>query len=713
MLTIALTVQGSAAGSYVSRRLAQSRGATAEDEVGPGHSNGIYVNRPALGARGAIAGDRDAAVRFNGLDQHIRVPVGDTGIASFGSTLEDFTVEFWYKSTERNPARCVLGTINKDGTDTMKTAIQVESNGNWFNLLFRSEKGNMMHVHMGPEFSGRMRDGNYHHAVWVVTSASQGAAGVYLDGERDTQSSVKGAAPGGFADFEHDLAIGATNDRGAFIRQHVKATLDDLALYPVPLSPSRIRAHFESARSGGGGYAGQVLSDRPAAYWRLGDSPERGLFLLLDDRVVETTENAALRVGAVVKHPANPLFGEEHPWEVMFNNMYPNVIYDQQEQVYKLWYSMFTVDAATTGVPREKRKPGTYMQHIGGREDGEGYATSKDGLAWEKPMMNVVPWTGKPSNLVSRHHHGAGVFKDRRERDPARRYKMFCAGRSTMLVCFSPDGVYWNPYAVACPEIGSPGDTHNNALWVPEVNRYVGFTRLRGHGDERLVARTESTVDFVNWTKCEEVLRGSPSLQTYSMPVFRYAGLYLGLPAMFDTEQDRVWTGLAWSPDSMDWRHIDQGTPLVPNAPDPGAYDWGTVYASVPVVQDDGIRLYYGGSNRGHYDWRDGFLCLATLRPDGFAGYQPETTSAPAVVTTRPLRIGSRLRITADAAGGSVTVSVLNETGTAAAVSDPVTADVTDGGVTWAGGALPAGIAGRRLRLRFVIDNAKLYSFLL
>ena len=55
-----------------------------------------------------------------------------------------------------------------------------------------------------------------------------------------------------------------------------------------------------------------------------------GKYLLLDSRVIKNTENAKLTLGTVKKHPANPLFGEDKPWEPRFDNLYPNVIYDEE-----------------------------------------------------------------------------------------------------------------------------------------------------------------------------------------------------------------------------------------------------------------------------------------------------------------------------------------------------------------------------------------------
>ena len=90
------------------------------------------------------------------------------------------------------------------------------------------------------------------------------------------------------------------------------------------------------------------------------------------------------------------------------------------------------------------------------------------------------------------------------------------------------------------------------------------------------------------------------------------------------------------------------------------AYDWGCVYASAcPVFLDDEIRIYYGGSDGYHFGWRNGFFCLATLRPDGFAGYEPLEQNSPAEILTKPIVYHSEtLLVSADVQNtGSVTVS--------------------------------------------------------
>jgi hypothetical protein len=176
---------------------------------------------------------------------------------------------------------------------------------------------------------------------------------------------------------------------------------------------------------------------------------------------------------------------------------------------------------------------------------------------------------------------------------------------------------------------------------------------------------------------------------------------------------DRTHTELAWSPDTTTWHRIEPGVALVPNSPKKGDYDWGTIYASQPVVLKNEIRIYYGGGNGAHTDWRKGFLMLATLRPDGFAGYEPVDANESGVVISRSLVCGKELKLTADAKGGMVSVAVADAAGNVLAQSEPVTDDVTDQVVSWKdGGALQA-FAGQTIVLRWEIRRAKLYAFAL
>ena len=216
-------------------------------------------------------------------------------------------------------------------------------------------------------------------------------------------------------------------------------------------------------------------------------------YLLLDSRWIARTDGVRLSLGTVTKEPANPLFVEDKPWEVRFDNLYANVLFDEVDQLCKVWYSPFIVDEAVSHTPPEKRQEVRYYV-TEAREMGVCYATSKDGIHWEKPELGLVEFDGSTrNNLVRRPSHGTGIGKDPYDPDPVRRYKMFSLmddRDNQEAVAFSPDGVHWADY-IPCPEIQARGDTHHSFFWDERLGRYIGFTRT-WDSSQRIVARTES-----------------------------------------------------------------------------------------------------------------------------------------------------------------------------------------------------------------------------
>lgn len=86
--------------------------------------------------------------------------------------------------------------------------------------------------------------------------------------------------------------------------------------------------------------------------------------------------------------------------------------------------------------------------------------------------------------------------------------------------------------------------------------------------------------------------------------------------------------------------------------------------------------------------------------------------SGPATITTQPIRCASdRLRVTADAGDGSVTATVLDENGSTLGVSRPARGNVTDLAMEWDKAGLLGTLKGQRIRLKFSLKSAKVYSF--
>ena len=453
---------------------------------------------------------------------------------------------------------------------------------------------------------------------------------------------------------------------------------------------------------------------------------EESRYLVLDSRLIADVEDAKLTLGEARKHPENPLFTEDKQWEPRYDNVYPDVIYDEDENIYKCWYNPFVVDARVTSTLPERRHPDIIKYNDvkpTDREIGLCYAVSTDGIHWEKPELSLAEFEGGTSNnIVTRRRGVAGIYKDDRDLDPARRYKMFFSASRGAFVAFSPDGLHWDELI---PVPGHEGGNRPSALWSPHLGKYVVITRRNSDLGRRQVTQTESS-DFVTWRRERSIMEGpTAQLQTHDMIVFPTCGVYIGLVGVMTFPEEASDRGvkqhaeLAWSPDTVTWHRIREGTPFIGHSPaeherfGETPYDWGTIFAAAPIFHDDEVRIYYGAGDWHFFEWRNGYLALATLRLDGWAGYEPISAESTAVITTELLDFaGETPGVTADVDdGGSVQVEVVDAENERLAASQPIGVTVTSGKVEWESDGVPEGLNGSQVRLRFRIHKAKLYGF--
>jgi hypothetical protein len=247
-----------------------------------------------------------------------------------------------------------------------------------------------------------------------------------------------------------------------------------------------------------------------------------------------------------------------------------------------------------------------------------------------------------------------------------------------------------------------------------------------------VVGFTQST-DFENWTRARNVLRDydrdaqnpDGDAQTHDMIVFPTGGVYIGLlgamhfPKADSEHHVRQHVELAWSPDGERWFRIQEGTPLIEHTSADREeygqmpYDWGTIFASAPIFFENETRIYYGACDWYFFDWRKGYLALATIRPDGWAGYEPVDSDRPAVVKTTPVACtGEGLRVCADVhKNGYVKIELLSTSNQPVAEGKRITKTVTDDPVRWKDGFSFRTIESSEIRLRVELRDAKLYSF--
>jgi len=209
--------------------------------------------------------------------------------------------------------------------------------------------------------------------------------------------------------------------------------------------------------------------------------------LLVNQDIIGNLDNVRLVPGQVSKSPHNPLFHQEHPWEPRYDNGYGNVLWDKEAGIYKLWYSPFTKFEVNL-----VESTSQHLEHVR-RTMGVCYATSVDGIHWEKRISSEFLWEGQPSNVLFENWSNMGIMKDNRDPDPQRRYKGIFRNEHIYVhsslktgtkmtpaisVAFSPDGLHWSD-AHRIPNADLAGDTHSNAIWAPTLGKYVAITRDR------------------------------------------------------------------------------------------------------------------------------------------------------------------------------------------------------------------------------------------
>ncbi|MEO2045831.1 MAG: hypothetical protein ABGX16_04585 [Pirellulales bacterium] len=437
--------------------------------------------------------------------------------------------------------------------------------------------------------------------------------------------------------------------------------------------------------------------------------------LLLDDHTVAQIENLCRRMhrprkrGAVIRSP--------NPGQTIQTRSAP--AWDPVEKLYKLW--VLGIDDMLW--------------------------QSKDGLHWT---------AGPNPNMRT----DLSVF-DPVESDPARRFK---AALTNQGFAVSPDGAQWTKLDV--PLIQSSDES--NFSYDPDEGLFV-HTVKRGGKYGRAVAIATS-LDFKTWIdlgvvfQADEVdqelcaknitarMADQSLLQTfhndpavynmdvYNMGVFRYEGLYIGMPSMYhatgpvpnypNTDGFHL-VQLAMSRDLRHWKRLGDRKPFIgPSRIDSGAYDLTQILPpSAPVKRGDELWFYYTGLKyRASYtyvgnfpkgehipkpglDLDSGAVCLAVLRRDGFVSLDADSDGG--YVLTKPLELdGELLLLNLDAGEtGSAIVELLDDSGEVLADSQPAGGDEVRLPVRWKNPVDLKSLSRSAIQLKIHLRDASLYAF--
>jgi len=429
-------------------------------------------------------------------------------------------------------------------------------------------------------------------------------------------------------------------------------------------------------------------------------------------------------------HPASPVLKPDQPWEMknpdhaaamVFSD---GVWYDPKDQLFKMWYLV-------------------------GESAATGYATSRDGIRWTKPSLDVRP----PTNIVQPGGRDSStVWLDLEEKDPARRFKMFRVigvgedpvtgwNNWVMAIHFSSDGIHWGEPIAKSGRLVDRSTVFWNPfrkVWVYSIrhayktgaagDKAYGFYRRRSYveGSDVLAAARWDVNEPLRWIDVDRLdpqrddLKIKPHL--YNLDAVAYESLLVG----FFT----IWRGqppdrhkpndvvLGYSRDGWHWSRPDRRA-FCPVSDKQGEWNANNVQSAGGgfLVVGDELYFYVSGRTGRPGNNKAGILStgLATLRRDGFASMN--AGEATGTLTTRPVRFsGKHLFVNVANPKGELRVEVLNQAGEvvprlSAANCLPVKSNKTLQPVRWRGVGDLSSVANQPVRFRFHLSNGELYAF--
>jgi hypothetical protein len=481
---------------------------------------------------------------------------------------------------------------------------------------------------------------------------------------------------------------------------------------------------------------------------------------LFDDYIVEDRYGLKRVVGTVEKYAGNPLsMGEDKPWEKItdsWGGAYLNhVIYDPQEKIYKGWYLVY-------------RHEKTYNYSTL-------YAESKDGISWTKPELDFFKIDGRKTNYVLHQEQETALMQnvslDHNAKNPDRRFmalvKMVPPGEKIRCIVrmFSPDGKKWTlapePVLFRGASDGSYSLVSDTATgrWLlyrrPATNAmpgdgmgiYGGASPLNpakiGLNIKRRVSLTQST-DMKNWTyprginildelDDEKVQILGNGMDIDWATVDHVDGVFFGFLHLMDnlTMTNPRQNQLMFSRDGIEWRRLPQRPQFIENG-SPGEWDSGSIGSISLVPQDDRYRIYYTGANLTQGEKRiPRFTAngLAYIGKNRFVGQQAGPNGG--YLLTREfildgsqleLNFSSQVKVPPTAWGRVIKAEILQAPndqvpatplpGFAMKDCDPITTvDSFHQAVTWNGSADLSSLKGKKVYVRFYIQNSTLYTF--
>lgn len=399
------------------------------------------------------------------------------------------------------------------------------------------------------------------------------------------------------------------------------------------------------------------------------------------------------------------------------------------------------------------------------------YAESDDGIHWRKPELglhefhgskanNIVIPSGKLGNVNPDGGHPAVFKDDNPAAAPDAQYKAIVRSNSPkgLLALQSSDGVRWSPMSDSPVITDGAFDSQNLAFWDAERGTYRAYWRIftAGVTDEKnwkpagfRAIRTATSKDFLHWeNQADLVYEDSPVEHLYTnqvKPYHRAPHLLIGFPTRYI---ERSWSESLRALPEVEHREarskasqrygtaITEGLFMVsrdgvkfkrwneaflpPGIEREGTWNYGHQYLAWHAIETKSALA--GAPNElsfyateSYWTGNSSALRRYALRLDGFVSIHAPMKGGE--LHTRAFTFtGNKLNVNfASSAAGGVQIEIQDSGGKpvpgfSLAESVPQFGDSIDRTVSWQSGTDLSSLAGKPIRLRFVLYDADLYA---
>ena len=453
-----------------------------------------------------------------------------------------------------------------------------------------------------------------------------------------------------------------------------------------------------------------------------------GRQLFVDDFLIEKTQLTP-EYHKAKKFDGNPVLFPETEWE---KDGQPvacpkdgGVWYDEQEKIFKMWYEA------------------GWLRHMC-------YATSKDGIHWQRPNLHEVENT----NLIltydgfeqTKYWDGIKYLRPDSTTvwidyacEKSKKYKLFMRNPGweyPSIVATSSDGVHFENFRLTDQKFGDRSTAFYNPFrkkWVYSMRTYAwdeqGMHRTRHYRecDDLIEGASWTDEDAKLWMTTDDKDKPNPYIgtypQLYNVNCIGYESVMLGFFQVHYGPENDVCkqTGTPKITElipmySRDGYHFSRPNrdALINASMYKGAWDRGYVQSvgGGVIIDGDELRIYYigfGGDNtRPTDDAVNGMYCngatgFVTLRRDGFV-----SMNGKGELTTRKLTVNGKHSLHVNVKG-KIKATILDENGKLLAESNQFNGDSTNAELCF-NDFVVSTLNGKTFSIKFIVDG-NFYSF--